>query len=44
MNPTTPEEPLDLDVGFVASGTPVQGFETENCTSDNCGPTSADDC
>ncbi|MBB4930699.1 hypothetical protein F4561_001519 [Lipingzhangella halophila] len=41
---TTPEDELDLDVRFVESGIPVVGLDTEDCTSDNCGDTSADDC
>ncbi len=47
-NPAVPhvaeDEGLELDVSFVAAGVPVQGMETEDCTSDGCGDTSADDC
>ncbi|MFI9553743.1 hypothetical protein [Nonomuraea endophytica] len=40
---TTPDE-FDLDVRFAAAGATVAEFNTEDCTSDDCGDTSGEQC
>lgn len=35
---------FDLDITIVASGLTVAGFESEECTSDNCGQTDESAC
>jgi FxLD family lantipeptide len=35
---------FDLDISFVASGLTAAGFESEDCTSDNCGGTDESAC
>ncbi|MGH3771180.1 MAG: hypothetical protein ACRDRW_07265 [Pseudonocardiaceae bacterium] len=44
ITPSTPDDELDLDVSFVESGLEVAGVATEDCTSDNCGDTTGENC
>jgi hypothetical protein len=42
--PSTTYDELDLDVSFVESGLEVAGVASEECTSDNCGDTTGENC
>lgn len=42
-SPTTYDE-FDLDVSIVESGVAVSGVASEDCTSDNCGDTTGENC
>lgn len=44
ITPSTDYDELDLDVTFVESGLEVAGVDTEDCTSDNCGDTTGENC
>jgi hypothetical protein len=44
ITPSTTDDELDLDVSFVESGLEVVGISSEDCTSDNCGDTTGENC
>lgn len=42
--PSSTDDEFDLDVSFVESGLEVAGVASEDCTSDNCGDTTGENC
>ena len=47
MDASTPSatyDEFDLDTSFVESGLVVSGADSEDCTSDNCGDTTGENC
>ena len=44
IRPSTAKDELDLDVSFVESGLEIAGVASEECTSDNCGNTTGENC
>lgn len=44
VTPSTTYDELDLDVSLVDSGLDVADAGSEECTSDNCGDTTGENC